>query len=118
MKPFLACGCVANATSGGRPSCAIHLTTQVVEAPNLEGRTARCSCGRTRASSPDLEFFEYRGPGSPSATESCRCGFYKVAHEYDETRVSKQPIKCRVGGFSPRGDIGTDLYYCGHGGWD
>jgi hypothetical protein len=58
-----------------------------------------------------LAFFEYRGPGSRWATDYCKCGYLKVAH--DEKR-----IRCMVGGFTPRGPSERDGHYCGCHGWD
>lgn len=113
MKPMLACGHAANATDGhGNPSCAICVgiaPTHVVETPTLAGRIAKCGCGATQPSdSPDLAFFEYRWPGSRSATDQCVCGYYRMAH-------GAPHIKCSD--FQPRGDQ-HDLYYCGCRGWD
>ena len=105
-------------------------------AEQLTGRTARCAygCGSTRPSDDPrgLAFFEYRGPGSKDATERCKCGFFKCAHEVEyKQRISlpfelKSPFgrrktvvedgKCQ--GFEPRGAAEFDSYYCGCRGWD
>ncbi len=116
---MLACGCRANAKrDDGTPSCVIHCCAEIVPTPDLAGRTAKCaSCKNTRPSSMDLAFFEYQGPGSPSALDTCKCGYYRVAHEYNENRINKEPIRCRVGGFAPVGPR-DDKFYCGCQGWD
>jgi hypothetical protein len=128
-RPMMKCGCAANATRtmtagekhDATPACAIHDCIEIDDSPpDLDGRTARCKCGKTRPSSRGLPFFEYRGPGSKSATESCICGYHRIAHE----RVAASPEKYRHvnlskcgGTFTPRGDM-PDLFYCGHSGWD
>lgn len=88
--------------------------------PDVTGRTAECAyrCGSREPSSHGLPFFEFRGAGSEEAENHCKCGYHRVAHEYNENRVSKEPIKCRVGGFKPKGPQETDRYYCGCHGWD
>ena len=120
-RPLMKCGCVASAHfDNGSPVCPVHECSEVAsERPSLEGRFAECAYGGARVpSSYDLAFFEYQGPGSPRATEHCKCGYYRVAHEYNANRVNKEPIKCRVGGFKPAGPSATDKYYCGCHGWD
>lgn len=89
--------------------------------PDLTGRMARCMCGKQKPSSLDLAFFEYRGPGSRNAVHSCICGYYDVAHDL----LAADPVKYRHvravkcgGTFAPRGDVGTDSFYCGCRGWD
>lgn len=89
-------------------------------------RMARCGCGKERPSSERdaLAFFEDCGPGSTSAN-SCVCGYYECAHD---PKHMAQPSGARArltvverglcGGFTPRGDIGHDRYYCGCRGWD
>lgn len=87
--PMMACGHAANAqhmnkqTGEWEPSCVICFgdprAVQVIEKPDLAGRTARCAYyGRPRRESPrrgepcdaekpsdfNLAFFVYRGPGS------------------------------------------------------
>src|SRR5215467_7499998 len=116
-KPMMACGHAANAVDmkTGQPVCAIcvGLTADAqvtATAPDLTGRRARCTCGKSVPSKLTLAFFEYRGVGSKSADESCVCGFYRVAHE--EGKVPE------CAGFVARGDVGYDSYYCGHAGWD
>lgn len=121
MKPMMKCGCVASAVLRSRggvvfeppiPSCAIHGCTEIVETPDMTGRTARCTCGACKPSSPELAFFEFRGEGSRHATELCKCGYTQGAHE--KPHVSN---KCPTG-FTPRGPHEFDAYYCGCRGWD
>ncbi len=124
--PMMKCGCAAQgvltAKAGVKfdppiPACLIHDCYEVADsAPDLSGRMAQCSylpSGHAiKPSDPEaLAFFEYRGPGSKWATDICKCGYAKVAH--DEKR-----IKCKVGGFTPRGPHERDAYYCGCHGWD
>lgn len=117
-KPMLACGHRANATSEGKPACAICVGTHSgamipVAAPDLTERTARCSCGTKQPSlNPRLAFFEYLGPESPAALHRCRCGYYDSAHQPGERyQVKDHP-------FEPHGAYEFDSYYCGHNGWD
>lgn len=121
---LMQCGCVAQArdTKTGKPVCVVHFGLDagadqpVSLVPDLTGREARCSYGHhprgTVPSRLDLAFFEYRGPGSPAATEQCKkCGYLKMAH--DEGRT--QQGKCE---FEPHGPYEFDKYYCGCWGWD
>lgn len=131
--PMMACGHTANATNGyGQPCCAICVginpgSEQIADAPNLTGRTARCTCGRTAPSdvSGRLAFFEFRGPGSRVATDTCKhCCYYECTHdpEYMARNVPSNPLtvvqqgKCP--GFEPHGAFEFDHYYCGCRGWD
>lgn len=84
----------------------------------LKGRKAMCSpCKSLVDSSPMLAFFEYRGPGSKSATEGCgECGYHKVVHQPINPSTGRPGITTHE--FTPRGDVGTDLFYCGCRGWD
>src|SRR5262245_15367272 len=113
---FLKCGCAANSmmTRAGaieaKPGCAIHDCDEPAKHPDLTGRSARCGCGNTAPSAPDLPFFEFCGEGSREAIEVCKCGFNMVAH-------SKSHFRCKAGGFASRGPL-DDRYYCGHSGWD
>ena len=79
---------------------------------NRNGRLARCYCGKTMPSSPSLAFFEFRGEGSMEATEHCKCGYHRIAHEPDHARR----VPCRE--FTPKGAQQFDMYYCGCRGWD
>ena len=82
-------------------------------APDLTGRKARCQCGRLTPSSTHLAKFEYRGPGSRSATEVCVCGFHWMAHQEDIRNGAEAPGLRDCPLFRPRGDIGVDVYWCG-----
>lgn len=88
-------------------------------APDLTGRTARCSCGKTNPSDTaapgyrELPFFEFRGEGS-SAAALCACGYAEVAHGCQ--RDQEQKFTC--GNYAPRGGQEFDGFYCGHAGWD
>lgn len=77
---LMTCGCAPQGTCSRKagvvfdppiPVCAVHGCLEIqTNPPSLEGRTARCACGKTRPSTdPGLAFFEYRGPGSPLATD-------------------------------------------------
>lgn len=122
MTPMMKCGCAASAvlrSKGGVtfdppiPSCPIHGSTEIVDPPDLTNRTASCSYGfhAHKPSSSDLAFFEFRGEGSRFATELCKCGYTKAAHE-------KPHIAAKCAGFTPRGPHEFDSYYCGCKGWD
>ncbi len=119
--PMMKCGHAANATNGhDQPSCAIcvGLTPNadlVVDAPDLTGRIAKCSCGNAQPSSTKLPFFEYCGPGSPTATNICKCGYAAVAHT-PEVMARNKGLKCT--NFEPRGPLQFDRQYCGCRGWD
>lgn len=70
-RPLMKCGCVAQGVrrapgeTAEFPCCVIHDCTDVAdERPALDGRKARCYCGKTVPSGYDLAFFEYRGSGS------------------------------------------------------
>lgn len=78
----------------------------------LKGRMARCTYGHGKEVPSDkgLPFFEFNGEGSKSA-ETCKCGYYKEAHE--------KPFNEHIcNNYTPRGDIGHDGYYCGCYGWE
>ena len=88
MGPIMKCGCVAQSVRGGTeiPVCVIHDCDEIMKiTPDLSGRLARCSYSPKGhadvASSFDLPFFEYHGPGSPEATRKCKCGCLAMAHE-------------------------------------
>jgi len=125
---MMTCGHVAMSTHAqahddlpeNHPSCVIDLTCSVVyQRPTLEGRMAVCGYSGHGSVPSDwgLAFFEYRGEGSRSAA-LCTCGYAQIAHEYEPKRVRPDPIKCSVGGYTPRGDLGTDEFYDGCRGWD
>jgi hypothetical protein len=123
MTQLMGCGHAPNAQKvhpdGTKtPSCAICAgidpgANVLVEGPSLEGRTARCHCWTTRASSTLLAFFEYRGPGSRVGEEMCaRCNFYGVAHDVTGARNGVRHA------FVPHGPFEHDTYYCGCDGWN
>lgn len=131
MAVMMKCGHAANATdSTGRPSCAmcigIHPGADVIDPsfPDLGGRQAQCSCKRLKPSSATLPFFEYCGPESKEATESCTCGYFRVAHEPQgmagnvpsNRKTVIEQGKCS--GFVSRGPREFDRFYCGCRGWD
>lgn len=93
----------------------------------LEGREARCGCGKTRPSTDQddgsLAFFEYRGEGSRMATDMCKhCHFSIVAHEHEGVKNNVDPRtvieKGKCEGFEARGSWEYDVFYCGCRGWD
>lgn len=94
-------------------------------AASLEGRVARCGCGREAASSEALSFFEFCGDGSREAAY-CVCGFAECAHDPAEQakngpsgrRTVIEDGRCKGGKYEPRGDRGHDRWYCGCRGWD
>lgn len=132
-KVLMKCGCVAMAVCSSHggvehnppiPSCAIHNCFEIAkQVPDLTGRTAKCAYCKTEVPSRfDLPFFEYRGPGSPSATDYCgNCGYTKEVHAtpFYRNSTKKNPHLCINQGqsFTPRGDT-ADSYYCGCRGWD
>ena len=78
--PLMMCGHTANATSGGKPCCAICIgidagATEVNESPpDLTGRKSTCTtCGRQVDSSLRLAFFAYQ-PNSETDShyDGCR----------------------------------------------
>jgi hypothetical protein len=119
----MTCGHAAQGTVNGIPGCVIcGVTTERDAPPDLTGRTARCGCGKERPSSDrdHLAFFEYRGEGSSSAA-NCECGYSPVAHDPETPHLRERGTVIDQGkcsGYRPRGDIGTDSYYCGCRGWD
>lgn len=116
---LMKCGCVSQgvmtAIKGVMldkpiPACVVHDCSEPADAkPDLTGRTATCSGHAPKPSSFDLAFFEFLGAGSRNATEICKCGYTKIAH--DNGRV-----KCKQ--FIARGPAEFDRYYCGCRGWD
>lgn len=123
---MLACGCVANATSQGKPVCVIHIDSPqghtVVPAPDLTGREAQCDyCKEVKPSSVKLAFFKFKGEGSPDSTDVCKhCHYHKVAHEHNTNRVDPRSVmeKGKCTGFEAQGGQQYDEYYCGCRGWD
>lgn len=67
MAVLMKCGHSSNATRDGKPCCVICAgiipgAYEIAEIqPDLTGRKAKCaSCGKTKDSSINLPFFEYR----------------------------------------------------------
>ena len=96
-----------------------------ISAPDLTGRIARCSCGRTEPSDAKvLAFFEYCGPDSRRSQEQCKCGYNECAHdkEYMSRNVPSNRLTVveqgKCSGFQARGPLEFDMYYCGCRGWD
>ncbi len=76
INPIMTCGHAANAKNReGELACAICGSTEVsTTEPDLSGRQARCSCGRTAGSENRefLAFFSYR-PGKDFDEYYCGC---------------------------------------------
>lgn len=121
---MLACGHAANAvdTATGEPSCAMCAglddgASEPVAMPDLTGRSARCTCGRTEPSSLDLAFFEFRGEGSPRGIDTCKhCAYALVAHER-KAETGEAHLSRVCDNFEPRGPWEFDSFYCGCQGW-
>lgn len=87
------------------------------QAPELVGRIAVCAeCNNTKPSSYALAHFTFRGIGSASATRTCACGFFDVAH--DAKRAGKRGSRSVCDQFTPRGPLATDSFFCGCRGWE
>ena len=76
-NPMMKCGHAANATSDGKPCCAICSPSNGWDVVDnnaiVEGREAKCgSCKNIKASSPNLAFFEHR-PDKPLDSYYCGC---------------------------------------------
>lgn len=82
-------------------------------------RMARCTCGKVRESSPSLDFFQARGPGTQEDTCAI-CRFAPIAHEWTTDRVVAEPHPATVGHeFTPMTEgYEFDTFYCGCRGWD
>jgi len=122
---LMKCGHVPQGhTPNGSPVCVICFhnpgdpSTQVADqAPELSGRLAKCpSCRRTVASELTLAFFQWRGPGSPYAKETCKnCGYHEVAHTPEKVRGNTSICPK----FEPLVEGHPfDSFYCGCKGWD
>ena len=78
-NPMMKCGHSANAEThpGNKPCCAICAPSSeayiVAGKPSLEGRSAKCYCGRIVDSSTNLAFFAYK-PESTHDNYYCGCG--------------------------------------------
>lgn len=83
-------------------------------------REAICMyCKAIRHSDPSLPFFESREDGTRASTVCAHCGFYEIAHQYEESRVHKEPLPQTLGhDYRPRGAWQFDSFYCGCRGWD
>lgn len=126
---LMECGCTGmarhnNAHDGletGHPSCLTHMSAKAactpVNAPNLEGRVAKCSARCAIVpSSVNLAFFEYLGSDSPASKQNCgQCGYYEIAHHQQDGRPRNQNVCLK---FRPHGPYEFDSYYCGCHGWD
>ena len=86
----------------------------------MSARMARCHCGTEAPSAKSLFAFEDRSAGSRDAEETCVCGFFRVAHEYEAHRVEPRGLveRGQCNGFVARGPKDDDLFYCGCKGWD
>lgn len=76
---LMKCGCRASATDAfGKPVCVTHLglnpdAAVVAEAPNLEGRKAKCTYCNSRSNSAlDIPFFVYQ-PNKSEDAFYCGC---------------------------------------------
>lgn len=87
---------------------------------NLQGRIAKCQCGRTEPSSEKLAFFDYRGEGSQVARERCgTCSYHEVAHKRAKNDPTATHLRHIAGhDFHPIGALEHDIFYCGCRGWD
>jgi len=124
---MMGCGHAANGhDENGDPVCVICVNLdpgaeQPVAPPNLDGRIARCSCGRVAESATSLAFFEFRGEGSRSATDSCKhCRYAEVAHrrKRELQALGDHHLKLVCDHFEPSGSWEYDSWYCGCRGWD
>lgn len=131
VMPFMKCGHQANSyrVRGDErtPACVICAglnpgAYEVFGAMDelLADRVAACGADRhgqrpsTDALEGRLAFFEYRGPGSRIAIDSCgKCGFTRSAHDGE-----RKPGARVCASFVERGPLDTDTYYCGCRGWD
>jgi len=147
-KPLMKCGHIANSISNNKPACVICSCFEIDTEHNVEellkNRKARCGfygkqthksecskCGSTctceRDSSPNLAFFEYRGPGSKYESKCKNCFYFADAHPsqggtgYYENSKKKMESLCEHNGkqFEPCvGGLEFDEFYCGCHGWD
>lgn len=77
MMYRMKCGHIANATSNGKPVCAIcscfEVERECKENEGLEGRIAKCtSCNNTTPSNWGLPFFKYK-PDEERDAYYCGC---------------------------------------------
>ena len=109
--PMMKCGCAAMATCSSRagvdydppiPACIIHECYEVVEAPDLSGRTAKCSYyGRLK---PRHRYANDECNYGCQGNISCKCGTV--------------PSSMGLAFFSHHPDKPQDKFYCGCFGWD
>ena len=82
---------------------------------NLDGRQAKCDCGKLAPSSPALAFFEFQGEGSERALKTCKhCHYFEVAHRPEIQRQHAHVCDH----FEAVGAFEFDRWYCGCRGWD
>ena len=78
MNPMMVCGHAANATTEGKPCCAICIglrpgsTTIAKEAISLKDRTATCGGHNPKPSNTNLAFFFHR-PDKETDEYYCGC---------------------------------------------
>jgi hypothetical protein len=129
MKQLMECGHAANSRQiledGSKiPACAICAginpgsNVAAFTEPNLEGRFAKCYCGKTMPSTLDgsLAFFEYRG----GIQNSCaNCGYRDLTHLqfYEINPLTQRPNDGKCMNFVPK-VFEFDSFYCGCRGWD
>lgn len=143
MSVYMECGHTSNATGeGGLPVCIVCAMTKgdaahtvAKQPPDLTGRIATCGDrnGEHGAvpSNTGLAFFEYRGPGSPWATEQCGalvplrrdgsgavgpCCYFRMVHQPINPATGREGITDHE--FIEREPHEHDSYYCGCRGWD
>lgn len=109
---MLKCGCAAHAyriekDGTHTPSCIIHDCTEQVEAPNLEGRMARCTYyGK------DMKWWKERWKMGCS---DCQ----KTHGAGTENRCQcERPSSVSLAFFRHKPDSQYDEYFCGCAGWD
>ena len=131
------CGHTATARDkDGQPVCIVCVATSgdragrtpMAAPPDLTGRIATCGDRNGEhapmPSSVDLAFFEYRGPGSPWATEQCGaliggrvpCCYFRMVHQPINPATGRPGITDHE--FIEREPHEHDSYYCGCRGWD
>jgi hypothetical protein len=142
------CGHIANSISNNKPACVICDCLEIDEENSvselLKNRKARCGfygtnthknecskcgtiCLHELNSSPNLAFFEYRGPGSKYEQKCKNCMYFADAHpsqggtgNYLNSNKKMEHL-CENNGkkFEPCvGGLEFDEFYCGCHGWD
>jgi hypothetical protein len=105
--PMLKCGHTAMATHENKhdglpanhPSCLICMCCEVVDAPELEGRTAKCT---------------YFGRDKPRANDECNYGCYGKA----TCECGSQASDMGLAFFEHLPEQEQDRFYCGGFGWE